>query len=246
MGCIIYYFFKSNINPNTQIDYLFWINLDRSTQRRNNMQNLLLEFKDIPNIRITAIDGKNEQHIHSFLTHLKNKNKNHSIYEYACLLSHFNTIKQFWNSDKTIALILEDDMTLEFKPYWNISLLDYIKNAPIDWEILQLCYISDLIPPLIYSPWKSIYFSTGAYIINRKGASNIMKMYINNNWNLPTNKSHNADLLIYNLCNTYTSRYPFFIYPTENNSEIHQDHISFHNKSKKQIMQIIHNSNITH
>lgn len=202
------------------------------------MQPLLLEFENIQKIRITAVDGRNV----SFLSHIKNRNKNHSVYEYACLLSHLKTIKQFWDSKKEIALILEDDMTLEFKPYWKGSLTDYIKNAPTNWEILQLCYISDTIPPNKYSHWKSTYFSSGAYIINRKGAAHIMKMFINNSWVLPIKQSHNADALIYNVCNTYTSRYPFFIYPTENESEIHQNHISFHNKSKHQIIQCIYNS----
>lgn len=235
---IYHYYFKCN----DRIDCLFWINLDRSKQRFINMRKLLSEFENIPQKRISAVDGKNKEHINSFLSHMKNKNKTHSNYEYACLLSHLNTIYQFWNSSKKIALILEDDMTLEFKPYWRTSLSDYISNAPSNWEILQLCYISDTIPPNKYSNWKPTYFSTGAYIINKKGAKQIMKMFINNYWNLPKNKSHNADSLIYNLCNTYTSRNPFFIYPTENTSEIHQNHISFHNKSKKQIIQCIYNS----
>ena len=150
---------------------------------------------------------------------------------------------QFWNSNKTNSLILEDDMTLEFKPYWETSLTEYITRAPNNWDILQLCYISNSIPPTTYSIWKPIYFSTGAYVINRKGANKIMKMYINNNWHLPKTQSHNADSLIYNLCIVYTSRIPFFIYPTVNDSEIHETHIPFHNKSKKQIIHIINNPN---
>lgn len=237
---IFVYYCHSYLN-NTQIDYLFWINLDRSVQRRNNMQKLLFEFENIPQMRISAIDGKNN---HAFLSHMKNRNKNHSNYEYACLLSHLNTISRFWNSNKTTALILEDDMTLDFKPYWDVSLSDYISNAPSNWEILQLCYISDSIPPDKYSYWQPTYFSTGAYVINRKGATRIMKMYVDNVWNLPMNQSHNADALIYRLCNTYTSRNPFFIYPTENISEIHPNHIAFHNKSKNQIIQYIHKSTL--
>ena len=240
--CIfLYYFLKRDVQP-VQLDYLIWINLDRCIQRRNMMQSLLTEFGDIPKIRMSAVDGKNPRHVQSFESLIKNRNKNHSNYEYACLLSHLNTIQQFWNSNKTTALIMEDDMTLEFKPYWvTRTLSEYITNAPKKWDILQLCYISDLTPPSIYSLWNPLYFSTGAYVINRKGASKIMKMYINNMWNLPTNESHNADSLIYKLCNTYTSRIPFFIYPSDNDSEIHQTHISFHNKSKKQIIHIINN-----
>ena len=89
MLVFIYYFF---IYCNVQIDYLIWINLDRSIQRRINMHPLLSEFEGISNMRMSAIDGKN---VNSFSHNIKNQNKNHSNHEYACLLSHLNAILEF-------------------------------------------------------------------------------------------------------------------------------------------------------
>ena len=61
--------------------------------------------------------------------------------EYACTLSHINTIREFSKSNYGVALVMEDDMTLEFKPYWKKSVKQIMDNAPSDWEIIQLCYI---------------------------------------------------------------------------------------------------------
>ena len=239
--CAIIYYLLLTTEPssNTILNCVYWKNLDRSLKRKQNMQRLLKyhEFNNIPKKRISAVDAKTNMHILS--DNFTNANKKYSNYEYACLLSHLNAIRQFWNSGKSVALIMEDDMTLEFKPYWNTSLTKYISNAPYNWEILQLIYISkNIIPPHKYSKWMpNQYFSTGAYVINASGASHIMKLYYNDKWNLPVKSQHVADLLIYNLCNTYTSNIPFFMYSDNNSSEIHQTHIPFHIASKRYILE---------
>jgi len=40
------------------IDIIYYINLDRAVERRKNMEELLSHF-NIPNVRISAVDGKN-------------------------------------------------------------------------------------------------------------------------------------------------------------------------------------------
>ena len=121
--------------------------------------------------RISAIDGKNPDIIDNLLT---KKNNNQTDYEYACLLSHLESIRTFNNSNYKIALIMEDDVTLEFKKYWKKSVQVIINNAPPDWEIIRLCYI---IPPEHpYYDWTTINdeytniltFSTLSYLINKK------------------------------------------------------------------------------
>ena len=97
-------------------DIIYWINLDRSNDRRNNMLKML-SYLPIRNIRITAIDGKNSTD-DMIYNNIITTNYNGSKTEFACLLSHLNTIRLFSESDYNIALILEDDMTLEFAKYW--------------------------------------------------------------------------------------------------------------------------------
>jgi GR25 family glycosyltransferase involved in LPS biosynthesis len=38
--------------------------------------------------------------------------------EYACLLSHLTTIKTFNESEYEIAMIMEDDVSMDFIKYW--------------------------------------------------------------------------------------------------------------------------------
>ena len=40
-----------------------------------------------------------------------------------------------------MAIIFENDISLEYKPYWQESIQDCIRNAPPDWEAIKLSYI---------------------------------------------------------------------------------------------------------
>jgi GR25 family glycosyltransferase involved in LPS biosynthesis len=161
--------------------------------------------------------------------------------EYACLLSHLEVIRTFSYSGQEVALIMEDDMTLEFRPYWKKRVGEIIQNAPVDWEIIQLCYIGE-IPETDYQPWY-YQFSTGAYLINRKGAQKLMKLRRNNVYDLkkhPNPPYLHADSFIFSYLNTYCYKYPMFIYKNENDSLLHNEHIEEHNNSKQKIVKMYH------
>ena len=192
------------------IDVIYWINLDRSPDRQKRMKKMFKDpaFEGKKIVRITAVDGKArgiDQVLNANFDGMKPEK--FTKVEYACLLSHLNAIKQFSESNNEVALIMEDDMTLEFKPYWKKSAKQIMKQAPTDWEIIQLCYIlqgNNLnLPKKIYTKNNNRYFSTGAYIINKKN-NNIPKIIHSSN---PT-----ADLYLYNIFNTYVYKYPLFIY----------------------------------
>jgi len=103
------------------IDVIYWINLDRSKDRRKRMEKMFKNpvFKGKKIIRISAVDGKAPD-----IDQVLNANfegmqlEKYTKIEYACLLSHLNTIKQFSESSDEVALIMEDDTTLEYKKYW--------------------------------------------------------------------------------------------------------------------------------
>lgn len=222
------------------IDVVYYINLDRSTDRRQNAENLLKDIK-IPNVRISAIDGVMEDN-KIFYNRLKNAHKLQnwklSKIEYACLLSHLETIKIFSNSKYETALILEDDFSLEFSKFWNKSIKEIINNAPKDWEIIMLGFSSfkhnDLEADytLNYSGNKKIY-GTFSYLINKKGAKKLMNsIYFNKKYNLDLNIFHHADIYIYTKLITYVYKYPYFTYPTYNTTLIHNDHLIQHIYSK--------------
>jgi GR25 family glycosyltransferase involved in LPS biosynthesis len=172
------------------------------------------------------------------------KNKRNTNVEYACLISHLNTIKQFSETEYDTALIFEDDVTLEFKPFWKKSLKKIINDAPNDWEIIQLCYITQqqLTNEYTLNNYKKNRYggiaSMAAYIINNNAA----KKFINETYNPDTKRyrlldyhTHEADHYLYKCLRTYTYKYPYFIYPTDNNSTLHPEDLNSHIRSKLQL-----------
>jgi GR25 family glycosyltransferase involved in LPS biosynthesis len=235
---------KTKYNLINGIGMIYWINLDRCVERKNNMLNMLKDT-NVLNERISAVDGKTDNNILSNFIIEKNDPKNRNIYEYACLLSHLNTIKKFYRSRYSNCLILEDDCSMEFYKYWNKDINTVINSAPSDWEIIMLNYIIDTnTPPLndTYNVWRPDIYSTLSYIINKKGASKIMNMYKNNMWVI-TDNTHTSDYVVYNMCRTYVYKYCYFTINNNNDSTIHDNHISFQIASKYYSGKIWNNNN---
>ena len=225
------------------IDSIYWINLDRSIDRRKSMDNMFQDpvFQEIPIQRITAFDGKYNDPIKYF----KMASKKNTNIVYSCLLSHLNAIRAFSQSNHNIGLIFEDDVTLEFKKYWMHNIQHVIDNAPPDWEIIQLCYntrskLTDLYTLNNYQNYKGYgnIACMAAYLINKNAAVKFMKQTYNetnNKYFLQDYNTHEADHYIFKCVKTYTYKYPYFIYPTENTSTLHVEDLASHVKSKMKI-----------
>ena len=244
----IFYYFYSKKSPDylKGIDIVYWINLDRARERKTKMEQMFTDpiFKNTNIQRIQAVDGKDQDIKRIIKNNIHQTNTSSNDLEYACLLSHLDTIREFSESNYDIALILEDDMTLEYKSKWKTTIENIIQNAPKDWEIIQLCYIiKDKIPNETYTLNKENFHSTGAYIIHKNAVKKFMKdIFIENKYKLDVNISHNADIYLYKEFITYTYKYPFFIYHTNNDSYIHAEHVEFiHNRSKHMIEDRIYN-----
>jgi GR25 family glycosyltransferase involved in LPS biosynthesis len=226
------------INYLDGIDIIYWINLDRSPERRNNMEKMFQDniFIDISNERFSAIDGNNPHTINK----IEHRNPNEESNVYACLLSHLESIRKFNNSNYDIALILEDDCTLDFKKYWKKSVKEIINNAPKDWEIIMLSYYFEGDSHILWdwSKMKNDYtdhetYSALSYIINKKGSNKLInEIYKNDKYTLKQHLSPHADRYIFMSLKTYVYKYPMFIYKTENDSTLGhniQEHIQFKN-----------------
>jgi GR25 family glycosyltransferase involved in LPS biosynthesis len=195
-------------------------------------------FNNIKKQRIVAVDGK-AKNIESILQQkLKGYDlKQHTRVEYACLLSHINAIEEFNKSDNKVALIIEDDMNLDFQKYWKKTTRQIMNNAPKDWEIIQLNYNTDKILKNDYTINKGDIYSTGAYIIN-KNNKNLIKT---GKCNLSQAEYHSADAFLFNFYNTFTYKYPMFTYALNETSTIHNDHIDMHNESRIKIETMLEN-----
>jgi GR25 family glycosyltransferase involved in LPS biosynthesis len=224
------------------IDVIYWINLDRSTDRRKNMEKMFQDpvFKGKKIVRISAIDGKAPD-IDNVLN-INFEGMQPDKYEktiYGCTLSHINAIRDFKNSDNTVALVMEDDSTLEFKKYWKKTTKQIMDEAPSDWDIIQLTYtVINKVPQKIYTKNNRKFFGSGAYIINKNNIN------IPNKIKLTSDIDPAADVYLYNIFNTYTYKYPMFIYTYDTQSTIHQDHVTKHNESKNKIRDLFTNSKL--
>jgi len=235
-----------------EIDIVYWINLDRSPDRRKSMEELFGDsaFDGIHISRFSAVDYKTRDVLDHF--NLNEVGIQNNRPEYACFLSHLETIRTFANSklpDSAVALIMEDDATLEYKPYWKKPISDVIANAPADWQIITLNYMFSegvRIPNVTkfseYEPNNGRFVSALAYLIRKSTAKEYMDMiYRNGRYFLSPNAfSHHADVYLFNTLNTYAYKYPYFTYKTENDSYLHPDDLDNHKRCKLRIAKMLY------
>jgi len=162
----------------------FVINLKRSPERFERMQEKLGEFPALKYERVDAIDGK--------LVKFGARECNAKLYELfhgkyvtpteiACFVSHYNALKQFLKTGAEFGLILEDDM--EFVPAFTEILADCLKNSA-KWNLLKLngnhraCPITQ--GQILGGAYRLVFnlfhqSKAGAYLINRHAAHNLVK-----------------------------------------------------------------------
>ena len=217
------------------IDVIYWINLEKSKDRKKSMLEMFSDpcFQNTEIQRFNAING-NETDVFKYLN-IKAKQKSNS--EYGCLLSHLETIRKFSDSPYKYALIMEDDLTLDYQKYWKKSLKTIIDKAPSDWDIIQLCYIttSGIIPKEEYELNTNKYVSAAAYIIKKSSAKKLINNIYDakqNKYNIEANRNHHADVYIFSKLKTYVYKYPYFIYKKNNYSTLHPRDVQEHSFSR--------------
>lgn len=224
-----------NIDFMDGIDVIYWINLEKSTDRKISMEKMFTDtcFKNTKIQKFNAING-NEINIFNYIN-ISQKQKSNS--EYGCLLSHLETIRTFSESSFKTALIMEDDLTLDYKKYWKKSLKTIMQNAPSDWEVIQLCYIttSGIIPKTEYELNNNRYVSAAAYIVKKESAKKLMNLIYDKQtkkYDIESNRNHHADVYIFSKLKTYVYKFPYFIYKKNNYSTLHPRDVKEHSFSR--------------
>ena len=215
----IYNFFNPINNNNFIIEYskinfvdkILWINLDSSAHRKTNTEYILKNIQ-IPNERISAIDGSKLN-----LPKLTFE-RNISIYEFACLLSHLKAITSLKNTEGDYFLICEDDFILNNTIFFSKDLKQIIQNCPaFDILSIQSTFNKELHHE--YNKWSDYYTEnplsfigcTGSYVISKSGVN---KIIANNNFINDTNYTFNypvnaADIYLYKYVDTFVYKYNF-------------------------------------
>jgi GR25 family glycosyltransferase involved in LPS biosynthesis/mannosyltransferase OCH1-like enzyme len=247
---------NKDIYKRIEIDYskinfingIVWINLDRSIDRKEYMEKILLNI-NIPSYRISGIDGKDEEYKDLFKNILYERDL--TSYETACTLSHLKAINYLNNLEGDYFMVCEDDITFENIILINKDLNNIIKKCPdFDLLLINKTHHEDLLNE--YSDWNYYYnnkkhiASTVCYIISRNGINKTINnaKYINDkdfilNYNIK--KISCADIYLYINMNTYVYRYNF-ISTLNESSTIHDDHLDWHKKITDMQLDIIINS----
>ena len=214
----------------------FWINLDRAETRRDNMLKQFEENEITEHYRVNA-----------YLSPLPVKRQ----YENACCRSHLQAMSHFLlDSNEPYALICEDDLTFELKKYWRHTLEEIVKLAPPDWGIIQLATIIQFIESKfghrdLFFKWQDQKSSSClAYIIHRNCAAEILNNYIRvrdifhpatpDCWTGGIYQK--VDKLT--KYNTYTYKYPMYIYPDVNDSQL-ENSLSLHIACKRELIKYL-------
>lgn len=217
----------------------YWINLDKSTKRKLFMENQFKE-KNIDNVRVSAITPDDFDTVLANKRPLTCKHPGcvNCEYEFACISSHIKAMKEaITNTNDEWFVVMEDDMLL---PY-DIDYDTLIKDAPPDFEILQLCisygntveflYNNLLLSNKLYFiKWKYLLPCAGMYIVSRKGAEKLVnKFYVNGKYDFSSCEFQIvADVALYSTANTYAATFPCSYPNIEMGSEIHPDHLDAH------------------
>lgn len=217
----------------------YWINLDKSTKRKLFMENQFKE-KNIDNVRVSAITPDDFDTVLANKRPLTCKHPGcvNCEYEFACISSHIKAMKEaIMNTNDEWFVVMEDDMLL---PY-NIDYDTLIKDAPPDFEILQLCISYGNTVEFLYNnlllnnklhfiKWQYLLPCAGMYIVSRKGAEKLVnKFYVNGKYDFSSCEFQIvADVALYSTANTYTATFPCSYPNIEMGSEIHPHHLDAH------------------
>ena len=225
-----------NIIPNNKfegIDGIFWINLDRSSDRKKEfeLKNKELFNLNIPTVRISAIDGKMDN-LQELITNYNDIVK-HNInnYEFACTLSHIKTLFEIKKYRGDYFLILEDDIHCDNLKYIT-NFKDIIQQCP-EFDILRINKIYNQYVDSLYCKHDNQMFGTRAYIVNKRNINflNNFVKYENNKFIFLDKNIYTADVHIYKYYNTFVYKYNI-IEENCGDSTIHQHHVQGHIDSK--------------
>jgi len=177
---------------------IYWLNLKQSKHRRKLMEEHMETVATRFRISSTRIEATSESDIFSYVNkstlpswvkisrkfggyedHVRNK---YSTLELACLHSHVTAIKTAYAEGVDYALIMEDDIRLH--DMFLVNFEKYVGTAPVSWQILQLYMINIRALGVLlrirhsnFVTWFPGHWSTGAYVINRRGMQRILHAF---------------------------------------------------------------------
>jgi GR25 family glycosyltransferase involved in LPS biosynthesis len=228
---------QANIDSLSRIG-MYYINLDRSPERDRYIRHEFGRY-DLQPIRIPAVDGRKIVHTSSGVvdgTRFR-VDCNISPSELGCTLSHLKAIKKAHTDGHEMALVFEDDVSLELVRHWDVTIEELCRSAGSEWDIIHMsAYLRNVSP--LSSPLtlhRGAAWSTAGYLIHRRGMRKILDTTTRSDGGIvmESKKSAVADSFLYNTVHTMIPNRVFFV--TFNslasmNSVIHSKHNNMHIK----------------
>lgn len=224
---------------------IYYINMDKDIKRRDFMEGQLRiianKYKRIAGINGTILPHINygkigEIEYYNYYSATTDK-------ELGCILSHLLAILTAYKNKDDIAIICEDDASFDTCALTS-DIDDVIKNAPPNWEMIQLYSGSINYGKLLgysseeraknktikFMPYDLSTWSNLAYIINYNGMKKIIKRVIGSPFVIKPDKdgkpaSGVADVFIPFVLNTYYIVPPIIGNNISLDSTIHQSHV---------------------
>jgi GR25 family glycosyltransferase involved in LPS biosynthesis len=187
--------------------------------------------------RVPAFDGKKlfgDPKLLASTVELPSEMKQSSG-EIGCSLSHLRAAEMALELDDDYVMVMEDDIHLTFYGSWRTTVKEIVSQAPADWQVLQLTINNVRVLRTLlglgssFVPWRKNHWSTGAYLINRKGCQRAVDEFTRGpnsqpRYRLPANVQLVSDVLMYNGPGAYTHTRPLFDHEIKE-STIHQGHV---------------------
>ncbi|KAH8098231.1 hypothetical protein JL720_1163 [Aureococcus anophagefferens] len=212
---------------------ILYINLDRSVRMEKQFEEAgISNFKRVP-----AFDGKKlfgDPKLLASTVELPSEMKQSSG-EIGCSLSHLRAAEMALELDDDYVMVMEDDIHLTFYGAWRTTVKEIVSQAPPDWQVLQLTINNVRVLRTLlglgssFVPWRKNHWSTGAYLINRRGCQRAVDEFTRGpnsspRYRLPANVQLVSDVLMYNGPGAYTHTRPLFDHEIKE-STIHQGHV---------------------
>ena len=187
--------------------------------------------------RVPAFDGRklfSDSSLRAKTVELP-KDMKQSSGEIGCSLSHLRAAEMALDIDAPYVLVMEDDIHLTFYGRWKTSVDEIVSQAPKDWQVLQLTINNVRVLRTLmglgvaFVPWRKNHWSTGAYLINRRGCRRTVEEFCapkgsKAHYKLPGGVQLVSDVLMYNGPGAYTYTRPLLDHEIKE-STIHQGHV---------------------
>lgn len=167
-------------NPLENFPSVYYISLEESVERRENLERQFLEYQ----IRPQKILSKRYCESDDIITgKYLNQMSDGSI---GCTVSHLKAIKKWYEeTNEDYGFFCEDDLSLKTVKYWQFNWEEFIEKIPEDSKVVQLVIIRD--GDIDFNIHKRNWddWSVAAYILTREYAKIIIDRYC-----LDDNKFH--------------------------------------------------------